>query len=204
MDATILITYSEMADAVAQNAATRQPLVDERGQWEKSNTGRVHMTWIEFFEELAKLAPLGTASIALGAAVIALIAIFAQRDIAQRRAAIDFFLKTETDERMLALYETFKTEIRAVVHGAPMNTVVKSEHYGKVRSFLNLCELIAVGVRREAFSDQVSFHYWGDILRDAFRDSKPLIDYVRSERGEGGPATYCDLEWLCNKWRDRP
>ena len=161
------------------------------------------MTWIELFEEVAKLAPLGTAFIALGAVLIAWCAIRAQRDIARRRAAIDFFLKIETDEKLIAIYETFKTEIRAVVNGAPMNTVVKSEHYGKVRFFLNLCELIAVGVRREAFSDQVSFHYWGDVLRNAFRDSKPLIDYVRSERGEGGPATYCDLEWLCNEWRDR-
>jgi hypothetical protein len=160
------------------------------------------MTWSEFFETAAKFAPLGTVSVALVAAGFAWRAMYVQRDIARRRAAIDFFLKTETDPAMINLYDTFKAEIRQVVQGAPMNTVIKSEHYGKIRGFLNLCELIAVGVRRKAFSDDVSFHYWGDVLRDSFRDARPLIDHVREQ--ERKPATYLDLEWLCcEKWRDR-
>ena len=159
------------------------------------------MTCLQVFEQAAKLAPLATSLVALGAAWIAWNAIKAQKDIARRRAAIDFFLKVETDEKMVDVYETFKREIRLLAQGTPINAIIGSEHYGKVRGFLNLCELIAVGVRREAFSDEVSFHYWGDVLRDSFRDAKPLIDYVRKE--EKRPATYVDLEWLCNEWKER-
>ena len=52
-------------------------------------------------ETVAKLAPIGTALIALSAAIIALLAILAQMHIARRRAAIDFFLKTEVDTHTL-------------------------------------------------------------------------------------------------------
>jgi hypothetical protein len=166
-----------------------------------SVVARTDMTCIQYFEEAGKLAPLATALVAMGAAWIAWKAIQAQKDIARRRAAIDFFLKVETDDKMIDVYETFKRESKLIAQGAPLKALVSSEYYGKVRGFLNLCELIAVGVRREAFSDSVSFHYWGDVLRDGFRDAKPLIDYVRKE--EHRPATYVDLEWLCNHWKDR-
>jgi hypothetical protein len=159
------------------------------------------MNWTEFFETAAKFAPLGTVTIAAIAAYVALRAMYVQRDVAQRRAAIDFFMKAEMDEKMIEQYDVFKREIRSVINGAPMYAVLNSPDYGKIRGFLNICELIAVGVRREAFSDYVSFHYWGDVLRDSFRDAKPLIDHVREQ--ERRPKTYADLEWLCDKWRDR-
>jgi len=54
-------------------------------------------------ETVAKLAPIGTALIALSAAIIALLAILAQMHIARRRAAIDFFLKTEVDRTAIDL-----------------------------------------------------------------------------------------------------
>src|ERR1700688_2499297 len=133
------------------------------------------MSWTEFFETAAKFAPLGTVSIAAMAGGVALRAMYVQRDVARRRAAIDFFMKAEMDDKMIDLYDIFKREIRAVVNGAPVQIVLNSPHYGKIRHFLNICELIAVGVRRKAFSDHVSFHYWGDVLRDSFHDAKPLI-----------------------------
>jgi hypothetical protein len=52
------------------------------------------------WEETAKIAPLGTAGVATLAAAIALAAMFAQRDTAKRRAAIDFFLKTKWIKRL--------------------------------------------------------------------------------------------------------
>jgi hypothetical protein len=155
-----------------------------------------------FLETALHLAPMITASIAAAAAFAAWRAVYVQRDIARRRAAIDFFMKTEMDPTIMDLYEVFKREIKAVVNGAPMHTVVSSADYLKVRGFLNICELIAVGVRRKAFSEHISFHYWGDVLLDGFSDAKPLIDHVREQ--EGRPATYVDLQWLCEeKWKDR-
>src|SRR5258708_13192383 len=59
-------------------------------------------------ETVAKLAPIVTALIALSAAFIALLAIWVQMIVARRRAAIDFFLKTEIDKTAIDLYKTFK------------------------------------------------------------------------------------------------
>jgi len=158
--------------------------------------------WWPSLDTASKFAPICTALIALAAVIIAWLAIQAQKDIARKRAAIDFFIKTETDGTLIEMYGVFKEEIQDVKWGMPIDAFVKKENYLKVRAFLNLCELIAVGIRRDAFSDDVSFHYWGDVLRDAFRDARPLIDYVRTE--ENKPATYCDLEWVCReRWHDR-
>src|SRR5262245_19094682 len=97
---------------------------------------------------IAKLAPIVTALIALIAAIIALRAIRAQRDIARRRAAIDFFLKTETDQKMIDLYNRFK-EMAPQIASVPWGD---RSDYDLIRSWLNICELIAVGVRKRAFS----------------------------------------------------
>ena len=55
-------------------------------------------------ETVAKLAPIVTALIALSAAFIALLAIWVHMIVARRRAAIDFFLKTEIDKTAIDLY----------------------------------------------------------------------------------------------------
>jgi hypothetical protein len=67
-----------------------------------------HLGDASLWETVAKLAPIATALIAL-AASLALYSIGVQRDVARRRAAIDFFLKTETDDKLIDLYELFKS-----------------------------------------------------------------------------------------------
>ena len=66
------------------------------------------MNWVDIkacAEEVAKLAPIGTAFIAILAASIALWSLCTQKSIARRRAAIDFFPKTEMDDTMLKAYK---------------------------------------------------------------------------------------------------
>ena len=60
------------------------------------------------WKQLATFAPVVTALVALSAAIVATFAILVQKDIARRRAAIDFFLKTEMDNSIIDLYEKFK------------------------------------------------------------------------------------------------
>jgi hypothetical protein len=158
------------------------------------------MTWTEFFETTAKFAPLGTATIALGAAIIAFLAIRAQRDIARRRAAIDFFLKTEMDQTMIELYSEFKTIAPIIASHPSIPEFAKTKEYEKVRAFLNICELIAVGINQDAFSERVSYAYWGDVLPYAYNTTLPLIKYVRDNTNDGSAATYIDLERICKKW----
>jgi hypothetical protein len=55
------------------------------------------------WDDAAKYAPIVTATIACFAFVGAIISILMQRSVAQKRAAIDFFLKTEMDAEMLSV-----------------------------------------------------------------------------------------------------
>jgi hypothetical protein len=124
-----------------------------------------------FWETMAKLAPIGTASIALIAASIALCAIWVQMHIARRRAAIDFFLKTEVDDKAIDLYNQFRE------HGPSMTSIpttgsAGTAKYRDIRAFLNICELIAVGVRKGVFSKSISRAYWGDIIPDSHKHAK--------------------------------
>ena len=153
------------------------------------------------FEHAAKIAPLATAVIALVAAIIALIALFIQRDTARRRAVIDFFLKTEMDSNIIDAYNDFNDLVPQVAAIISRPTLSKrDDDYKKLIKWLNICELIAVGVNLGAFSERVSYDYWGYVLPNAFREATLFIQYIRNTPALGGPATFSDLQKLCRKW----
>jgi hypothetical protein len=52
-----------------------------------------------------------TASVAVLGGAIALVSIIVQRNLARRRAAVDFFLKVEMDEKMMQAFERFESAI---------------------------------------------------------------------------------------------
>jgi hypothetical protein len=131
------------------------------------------------WEEAAKIAPLGTAGVATLAAAIALAAMFAQRDTAKRRAAIDFFLKTEMDEAIIKAYEKFEeltSRIAALIEQPGFDQT--HQEYKDLRRWLDICELIAVGINQDSFSNRISLDYWGDVLPDTYRNAKEFIDFV--------------------------
>ena len=150
-----------------------------------------------YWESLPKLAPILTALIALIAALIALGAIWAQIYMARRRASIDFFLRTETDKTVIDLYNKFKKHAPLV---ASSQKPWLDDEYDDVRTFLNICELIAVGVNKKAFSESVSFHYWVDVMQKSYRTSVQLINNIRNNPEEGSPYTYIELEKLAKRW----
>lgn len=174
------------------------------GDWASVLISNPHPTAITFMvsdmgwlEIVGKFAPIATALIALGAALIAWRAIEAQRDIARRRAAIDFFLKVEMDTTAIDLYQKFKTHAPLV---ASSPKPWQHEEYENVRAWLNICELIAVGVNNGAFSETVSEAYWGDVIPSSFQTAKELIAKIRNNPEEGSQHTYVDLEKLAKKW----
>ena len=153
------------------------------------------------FAQAAKVAPLATAFIALGAALVAVYAMHLQRDTARRRAAIDFFLKTEMDEKLIDAYNEFLDlvpQIPAIISRPTLSR--RDDEYKKLRTWLNLCELIAVGINLGAFSERVSYDYWGYVLPESFMGARLFIMHIRSTPGLGAAATFCDLEKLCRKW----
>ena len=156
-------------------------------------------TW---WETVAKLAPIFTAVIALGAAIIALGAMWVQMHIARRRASIEFFLKTEMDKTVIDLYNKFKANAPSIAF-VPVPLDLTRSDYDDIRAFLNICELIAVGVNKGAFSKSVSEAYWGDVIPEAYQTAKQLINNIRTTPGEGSRYTYVNLEKLAKRWAKR-
>src|SRR5256886_13819791 len=101
------------------------------------------------WETIAKLAPIGTALIVLIAEIIALGAMWVQMHIARRRASIDFFLKTEMDKTVIDLYNKFKANAPFIAF-VPEPSALTRRYYSDTGAFLNICELIAVGVNKGA------------------------------------------------------
>jgi Domain of unknown function (DUF4760) len=73
--------------------------------------------------------------------------------------------------------------------------------YGHFRHWLNVGELIAVGVNNHAFSEQVALDYWGDVLPATFDGARDFITFVRTTYNT--PESFVDLEKLVNRWRAR-
>jgi len=142
-----------------------------------------------------------TAAIALGAAVVAVLSIIIQRQIARKRATMDFFLKSSMDKECLNTYEVFKAELKQFEKDFDFSYYETTEAYKSVRIWLNICELIAVGINREVFDDRVAFDCWGDLLPWCYEKCGPLIDWYRAK--EGSELSYIDLQAVSDRWREK-
>jgi hypothetical protein len=153
--------------------------------------------WVE---EFAKLAPLVTTIIALTAASIAYCALQAQKDIARKRASIDFFLKTETDSYMLSAWKEFEAARLAVAKCEEIEIFpeLDAARWTSLRNYLNLHELMAVGIKKKVLDDDVCFEFWRGELHRACRDCIKAINYIQSTNE--GKETYTELVALHKKW----
>jgi hypothetical protein len=144
-----------------------------------------------------------TAGVAVAAGVIALYNIHAQRQIARRRASFDLFLKTETDDKMVDSYDNFHKGLAAMRSASSPADFCTSEatrkQYYWVRKYLNVHELVAVGLKEKVLDYDTCYIYWGDILVNNCNDARPILDYVRSRPRNA--FTYVDLETLNADWK---
>ncbi len=67
---------------------------------------------LQTWEVVAKLAPIGTVLLAMAAVLVAYRALRVQRDVARKRAAVDFFLKTELDKRAVEAAKNYKIAVK--------------------------------------------------------------------------------------------
>ena len=149
------------------------------------------------------LAQIVTAAIAFLGALIAAVSILNQRNIARRRAAIDFFHRTQMDATGIELYNDFRRIAPGIAAVTSMESFVATPEHSRVRAFLNVCELISVAINENVFSERVSYAYWGDVRPWSYQAAEPLINYIRQRQGEGTPYTYRDLERVAKLWAER-
>ncbi|HEX3506651.1 MAG TPA: DUF4760 domain-containing protein [Xanthobacteraceae bacterium] len=167
---------------------------------------------IHFWEELAKLAPIGTAAVALLAlittvvgVIVALLNLRFQSQTARRRATIDFFFKTEMDENTFKIYNDFRAELPniAAIVSRPVLKHTDADYIALIK-WLNICEMLAMGVRSKAFSDPVAHQYWGYVIPDSYNRTRLFIDRVRRTPNiDAGPKSFWDLQKLSEEWDQR-
>lgn len=153
------------------------------------------------WEDIAKYAPIATATVAVAASIIAVISIYVQRNLARRRASIDFFLKTEMDVSMLKAWNDYNAAIRKlkeVLLPAEKFAVDFPQEYECIRAYLNIHELVAAGIYNRIFDNRICFDFWANVLTRACVDAREIIIHARSSLGH--EYTYHSLTWLNKKW----
>jgi Domain of unknown function (DUF4760) len=102
---------------------------------------------MSYLDEAAKYAPIATATIATLALIVALVSILVQRGLAKRRAALDFFFKTEMDKSIVDAYNSYETAIEKFQEHKSVEKLYDDDaDYRSVRAYLNIHELVAVGI----------------------------------------------------------
>jgi Domain of unknown function (DUF4760) len=147
-----------------------------------------------------------TAGVADSAVTVAAIGIAIQRSLARKRAAIDFFLKTKGDKQLLDAYDNFWSGIETMKK-MPINDFCTSEdlevrkHYFAVRKYLNVHELVAIGIKTGMFDGQTCYDFWCGVLCRCVEAAQPVLAHVRARPGR--TATYSELESLYRDWKER-
>jgi hypothetical protein len=128
-------------------------------------------------------APLVTATVATIAGGIAYYSIHVTRTIARKRAAIDFFLKTEADKSIVDIFQRFDESLQTVNNdidaGGTLAEITRTPHYKDVHTCLNIHELLAIGVANEVFDERVAYHYWSAALVGHKKKAEKLINFSR-------------------------
>lgn len=143
-------------------------------------------------------AQIATAVIATAALAVATWSLLTQKAVARRRAAIDFFLKTEMDEKMLTAYNNYVDSKSKIASYSDIKQFCQSEHYDHVRAYLNILELMAVGVHNKTFDERICYVYWCDFIRGTVADCRPMLEHLRSL--PPGGFSYGDLIRLEKRW----
>ena len=176
--------------------------------------------WIHFLSLWVKIhilpfAPLITVVVAAAAAgVAARIAwhsIQVTRSVARKRAAIDFFLKTDMDAGMVTAYKDFQDALavweKHVKDGKDIEEFMRDKQgvvtkaSRDINSYLNVHELVAVGIKNEVFDPEVCYNFWSNALVRHTEKTKQLIDYEVAS--EGGAAAWLEPRTLSEKWKAR-
>jgi hypothetical protein len=161
-----------------------------------------------WYDRLLPYAHYATALIALAALGTAIAAILTQTRVARRRAAIDFFLKTDLDHNMLESHREFRVAVKELklhlVDGKTVKSFEESNEkiYLSILKYLNVHELVAVGIKNRVFDVDVCFNFWGDVLVQHADETAAVIDHEIESEGTPSSA-FLQLRQPSVEWTER-
>jgi Domain of unknown function (DUF4760) len=155
-----------------------------------------------FWEHVGKISPILTAAIAFGAAWLALASLRTQKDIARKRAAIDVFLKTEMDKEMVKAFRAYEDGLDKAKQFGDISQFqhAEKESYSAVRTYLDINELICIGINSEAFDQRVCYGFWHGILNKAGTEGAAIIEHARN-LPDGGKRRYEHILKVNERWQ---
>jgi hypothetical protein len=162
--------------------------------------------WIEHGPDWGTVPQWATVIIALCAFTAAIVSIRSQREIARKRAATDFFLKTEMDAAILLSHEKYlqaidKLKMIVTDKGEMQNSFANTSEYWAIRNYLNLHELVAVGLLNGVFDENVCYDFWSGELVLAYINALPLIKYVQGLKNSQN--VYAEMVKVAKRWTPR-
>ena len=75
------------------------------------------------------------------------------------------------------------------------------QDYFAVRRYLNVHELVAIGIKTGMFDDRTCYDFWCGVLCRCVEAAQPVLEHVRARPGR--TATYRELENLYRDWKER-
>jgi len=101
--------------------------------------------------------------------------------------------KLESIARWYDLQHTYDNVTGQVTDGAELDHLVKS--------YLNFLEGIALGIKHGVYDEEIAFQYFGSLLPEVFRWSKPFVQKRRNLANT--TAIYIETEVVALRWRKR-
>jgi hypothetical protein len=112
------------------------------------------------------------------------------------------FFKTEMDKEMLAAYVGYAAALKKLEEATSIEEFSLTSDYQLIRTYLDVNELISIGINRKVFDQRVCYGFWRTILTTACRDAKKVIDHVRNQ--PNGAQTYDQLLLVNARWTGYP
>jgi hypothetical protein len=137
----------------------------------------------------------GTLVSILASISIAIYTIYTARVLQRKRAAIDFFIRTETDGHALSLWNDFENSL-ATIGKNETNTISDDS---KIRAYLNIFELVACGIYAGILDEKICRSFIRDSVLNSYERSKGFVDAVRKQ--PGGDDSYREFIKLAQKWK---
>jgi hypothetical protein len=118
----------------------------------------------------------------------------------KKTSSYRFFLKTEMDPAMRLAYQKYKDALEASKKSPSIEQFKQSEpdKYWEIRTYLDINELICIGVNEKVFHQRVCYGFWYNILRFSVTDGREVIEHARGQ--EGDERTYDEILNVSTRW----
>lgn len=133
---------------------------------------------------------------ALVAAIIAIWGILSQRSITARQATLEFIRDSERDNDLITARKCFNRLTKDAAGLGPIAADTSTEDFKNVQLVLNQFEMVAIGIQRGIFDDEIYRRWYKSGVIKAWKAAAPFIFARRASTGND--ALYHEFEEMAH------